>query len=425
MQTKRVIEDQREELKEKTKDSRLVKREVEEHFGAVSKSKLIKVTTGVRRAGKSTFTHMLLSGKKFGYANFDDEILAGMEPNKILSAIFEVYGDVKHIFFDEIQNLDKWELFVNRLQRSGFNIFITGSNAKLLSKELATHLTGRHIPMELFPFSFKEYLKAKRFDINPETTKGMSLLKKSLEDYMNESGFPEVVVERENPKIYLRTLYRNIIENDIILRHNIAYKRTFRELSLSVMSNVGRPVSYNKLKKVFNLGSDHTAKNYLSYLEESYLVLLLSKFSFKPREIERSEKKIYCIDTGLATQVSLKFSRDAGHLAENLVFLGLMRKRSLNDGIEIFYYKDPQQKEVDFVVKEGFKVKQLIQACYNIDDYDTKQREIRALITASKELKCNNLLVITWDYEAEEEFSWFGTTRKIKFVPLWKWLLEM
>ena len=424
MEIKRIIEDQQEELKEKTKDNKLVKREIEEHFGSVAESKLIKVTTGVRRAGKSTFTHMLLKGREFGYANFDDEILASTKPNKALSAIFEVYGDVNLIFFDEIQNLEKWELFVNRLQRTGVNLFITGSNAKLLSRELATHLTGRHISIELFPFSFREYLRAKRFDWSPETTKGRSLLKKTLEDYIGDGGFPEIVVEGENPRVYLRELYRSIIEKDIVSRHNIAYKKTFRELASSVMSNAGRAVSYNKLKKVLNLGSDHTVKNYLSYLEEAYLILPLSKFSFKPREIERSEKKIYCIDTGLANRVSLKFSKDIGHLVENIVFLELMRKKSLSEDIELFYYKDQQQREVDFVIKHGLEVKQLVQVCYDTGDYDTKQREVRNLIKASEALRCKNLLVITWDYEGEEEFSWFGTARKIEFVPLWKWLLE-
>jgi hypothetical protein len=423
MEIKRIIEDQREELSEKAKDRKLIEREIQEHFEKVAGSNLIKVTTGVRRSGKSTLTSMVLTGKGFGYANFDDEILASAEPNQVLSAIFEVYGDVGTIFFDEIQNLDKWELFVNRLQRRGLNLFITGSNAKLLSKELATHLTGRHLPIELFPFSFKEYLRAKGFDQKLETTKGESLVKKMLEDYINEGGFPEVVVEGENPKLYLKELYRNIIERDIILRHNIAYKRTFRELAMSMLSNVGRPVSYNKLKKVFGLGSDHTVKNYLSYLEESYLVLPLSKFSFKPREIERSEKKVYCVDPGFTTRVSLKPTKDTGRLVENLVFLELQRRKSLNPDLELFYYKDARQKEVDFVVREGLKVKQMIQVCYDIGDYDTRQREERNLLTASKDLKCSDLLIITWDHEAEEEVTWRGTKVVVKFVPLWKWLL--
>ncbi len=419
MEYKRILKDQISELEEMMRSKKIVEREVQTSFKNIISSKLIKITTGVRRCGKSVFTYNILKNK-FGYVNFDDERLININPDEILSTLIEIHGeDLKTIFFDEIQNLKNWELFVNRLKRQGYDIFITGSNSRLLSKELATHLTGRHLSMEMYPFSFKEYLKAINFNKDTETTKGISLLKHELENYILNSGFPEIIVEKENPKIYLRELYRNIINRDIISRHNIAYRKTFKEISLSLLSNPGRVVSYNKLKKQFNLGSEHTTKNYLSYLEEAYLLLPLSKFSYKAKEIEKSEKKVYVIDSGIVNHVSIKTNIAFGFLLENVVAIDLFRKKSFNPDLWLYYFRDYQQNEVDFVLKEGLKVKQLIQVCYSLEDEETRKREIKGLLKASKELKCNNLLIITWDEEDEIKQE----NKLIKVIPLWKWLL--
>ncbi|PNV78549.1 MAG: hypothetical protein C0200_00510, partial [Thermoproteota archaeon] len=362
--------------------------------------RLVKVTTGVRRSGKSFSTYLMLRDN-FGYANFDEQILLNSSPDEILSALIELYGrEMDTIFLDEVQNLQGWELFVNKLNRSGYNVLITGSNAKLLSRELATHLTGRHLQLEIYPFSFREYLKSINFSEEVETSRGMSLIKHELKSYIEKGGFPEVVVGGESPRIYLRQLYRDIVEKDIIMRYNIAYRTTFREIALTLMSNFGKYVTYNSIKRQFGLKSDHTAKNYLSYLNESYLIFFINKFSFKPKEVERSPKKVYCIDPGMIKAVTMR--EDLGGMMENLVAVELLRRRSYwSRDVEIYYWKDYQQHEVDFVIKEGPEIKQLIQVTYASSRDEVERRELSSLIRASELLGCKNPLVITWDYEDE------------------------
>ena len=421
MEFVQLLRDQKQELIELLKNKKIIKREAQEHFKDIQKSRLIKVIIGVRRCGKSVLANMLLQGRQFAYMNFDDERLPNYDTTQILSSFYEIYGkDIKIIFLDEVQNLDKWELFANRLQRLHFDVYITGSNSNLLSKELATHLTGRHIGIELFPFSFKEYLKAINFNEETESSMGKGSLKYELKNYLDNGGFPEIIVEKENPKRYLMELYGKIIERDIINRYDISYKKTFKEISMALLSNPGMYISFNRLKKQFNIKSEHTVKNYISYLEEAYLVFLLNRFSFKPVEIEKSQKKAYAIDTGMINNVSIKFSNDYGRIYENAVAIQLLRNKSLNPNLDVYYWKNEKHEEVDFVIKEGLKANQLIQVCCNIEDIKTREREIKALLKASKELKCNNLLVITEDKEGEEKVK----ENKIKFMPLWKWLLE-
>lgn len=416
-----LLKDQKRELEDWLKNKKIINREAYRQFQNSLDSKSIRVITGVRRCGKSVLTHLFLQNKKFAYMNFDDERLFDFDTDEILSSFHEIYGrDIKNLFFDEIQNLDRWELFVNRLKRQGFNIYITGSNSNLLSKELATHLTGRHMAIELFPFSFREYLKAIDFKDDFETTIGKGNLMYEFRKYLKDGGFPETVIEKEEPKRYLRGLYSRIIERDIINRHDIAYKKTFKEIAMTLLSNPGRKISYNKLRKQFNIKSDHTVKNYVSYLEEAYLIFLLNRFSYKPVEIEKSEKISYAIDTGMINNVSLKSSQDYGRLYENVVALELFRKKSFDLSIEVYYWKNIKHEEVDFVIKQGLKVRQLIQVCYDISDLETKERELKALVKASKELKCSNLLIITEDKEGEEKIK----GKKIKYIPLWKWLLK-
>ncbi|RLI92490.1 MAG: hypothetical protein DRO95_02135, partial [Candidatus Altiarchaeales archaeon] len=241
---RKILIDQREELEERIKGKKIVERECLKIFKEYAKSSLVKVTMGVRRCGKSFLTYLLLKDKVFGYVNFDEDILLKVKSNQIISALHEIYGgNMNVIFLDEVQNYDGWELFINKLNRSGYDVFVTGSNAKLLSKELATHLTGRHISLELFPFSFREYLIGNKIKTNPETSKGKGIIKNELKNYIVGSGFPEVIVENENPRIYLRELYRHIVEKDIILRYNIRYKETFKEIALTVMSNFSNLIS--------------------------------------------------------------------------------------------------------------------------------------------------------------------------------------
>ena len=378
---------------------------------------LIKVIVGPRRAGKSFFAmHFLNKQGKFGYVNFDDEKLIEAENyDEIITAMNSIYENPKFVLFDEIQNLPKWELFANRLQRQGYNLVITGSNSNLLSKELATHLTGRHLLTNIFPFSFKEYLKLES-ELTTTETKG------KLSQYLLNGGYPEILSKKVELKEYLSTLFNSIIYKDIVKRYKIRNPKEIENLASYLISNVANEYSYNSLTNIGKIKSSHTTEKYLNYLEESFVLFSLSRFSYKVKEQLSSNKKIYCIDNGFIQAKAFKLSPDIGKLYENVVACKL-KKKEVDEKLKFYYWKNQQQEEVDFVIKEGTKVKQLIQVCFNINNLETKNREIRALIKAGKELKCNNLLIITEDTEVEEKSEWFGDKAVIKFIPLWKWLL--
>jgi len=381
-------------------------------------NQLIKVIIGPRRAGKSFFSlHFLKKENAFGYINFDDEKLIETENyDELISSMNTIYGNPKKIFLDEIQNLPKWELFVNRLQRQGLNLVLTGSNSHLLSKELATHLTGRHLQIIVFPFSFKEYLAFEEKELTSHE------IKERLEEYLTYGGYPEPLIKRINYKDYLSTLFNSIIFKDIIKRYNIRSSQSIEDLSVYLLSNLCNEYSHNSLSKIAKIKSSHTIEKYLGYLEESFIFFSLSRFSYKLKEQLSSIKKIYCIDNGFVHAKAFNSSQNSGRLYENAVAIEL-KKQELNSKINIYYWKNQQQEEVDFIVKEGIKIKQLIQVCFNMTNLKTKNREIRALIKAGKELKCNNLLMITDDIEKEEKEEWFGDKANIKYIPLWKWLL--
>ncbi|MBI2663867.1 ATP-binding protein [Candidatus Woesearchaeota archaeon] len=420
---KKAVIDQKEEIESLSSRTKIIERSCFEKYRAYSKSTQVKVIMGIRRCGKSMLSYQLLKDKPFAYINFDDENLANLaaaDLNDVLEVFYEVYGNFKYILLDEVQNIAGWELFVNRLQRQGFNVIVTGSNAHLLSRELSTHLTGRNIPLELFPFSFREFLKyhgvvVKNADLL--STKERGLLKKKLGEYISTGGFPEVVKDPANKKAYLQSLYSDILNKDIIIRYKIKFSKTLRDIANSLISNTASHVSFNKIKNIFNLKSVHTALNYLSFLEESFLFFLVPRFSYKAKERVIAARKIYAVDTGMIGALSTSFSQNIGKVYENMVFLELARRMAQS---EIYYWQDTYQNEVDFVVKEGKDIKELIQVCYDTGNYDTKKREVNALLKSGKELKCRKLIVITDDYEAEETRG----GRKIKFIPLWKWLLK-
>jgi len=384
---------------------------------------LIKVITGPRRAGKSVFSILLLKDKNFAYLNFDDENLLKVKNyDEIVEAIFEVYPKSEFIFFDEIQNLENWELFVNKLQRRGLNLILTGSNAKLLSKELGTVLTGRYIPIEISTFSFREFLKAKKFKIKKEyfeTPENKGRILNCLDEYLRSGGFPEVAVKNLDAGDYLETLFDAILFKDVVKRHRVRFSQKIYDLSSYLVSNFSSEFSFTKLKNVLDFQSVVTVQNYLKYLEEAYLVFVLNRFSFKTKEQIKTPQKIYLVDNSLITAKSFQFSQNLGKLMENLVFTEFLRN-GYKPNKNIFYYKTRNGKEIDFVLKRGIKVEKLVQVCYGINNPETKKRELSALVEASEELSCDNLEIIIWDEEREEKFK----GRKIKFIPLWKWLLE-
>jgi hypothetical protein len=414
---KQILLEQKEEISEVFKE-KIIEREIFPRIKGMVKSNLIKVIMGVRRCGKSVLAHQLLKGENYGYVNFDDERLVGIKANNLndfLEVLKEIEPDFRYLLLDEIQNVEGWELFVNRLKRRRYNIVITGSNSKLLSRELATHLTGRQFSIELSPFSFREFLFYKDFSIKEKDfyiTEKKARIKRALEEYLTFGGLPEVY-KIEAKSNYLRELFDKIITRDIILRYNVKYVKDIKEIALYSISNFSSAITYHKIRNIFEVKSVHTIKNYLNYLAEAYLIFQLEPFSFKLKEQIRQPRKIYCIDTGLINALVPKITLDYGKLMENIVFLEL--KRQYN---EVYFYSRPTY-EIDFLLRKGWKVKQLIQVCFSLSNKDTKKREVKALLKASQELKCNDLAIISWDEEGMEKI---GSTI-IKIIPLWKWLL--
>lgn len=405
-------------LQKREVETRFKERYLERDIKKVdSSSNLIKVVIGPRRAGKSFFVvHELNKKGEFGYVNFDDEALSGLKDyNEILEGVIRVYNSPKVLLFDEIQNLPKWELFVNRLQRQGYYLVITGSNSNLLSKELSTHLTGRHLLITVFPLSFKEYLKSEDKELTTAE------IKSRLLDYIYYGGYPEPLIKGLDYKDYLSTLLDSIVYKDIIKRFRIRAPNAIEDLTIYLLSNIAQEQSYNTLARLTKCKSPHTVEKYLNYLEEAFIFFKLSRFSLKIKEQLPSNKKVYCIDNGFINAKAFKLSADMGKLYENCVAIELKKREYLKKA-NIYFWKNPQQEEVDFIIKEGTRITQLIQVCYNLQDNKTKEREVRALLKASRELNCKELLVITNDYEGEEMVSWFGIKGSVKYIPLWKWL---
>ncbi len=375
---------------------------------------IIKVITGPRRAGKSFFALHELTD--FGYVNFDDEAITEVDDyDEIVHSVNSVYGKTHMLFLDEIQNLERWELFVNRLQRKGYNLIISGSNANLLSRELATHLTGRHTNVIVFPFSFREYLAY----FGNELTEAAK--KSRFEEYIERGGYPEPLVNDLDYRTYLKTLIDSILFKDIIIRYNPGYPEALKQITRFLISNFSNLISYRSIKDFTGIGSVHTVKKYIGYLEETFMLFELKRFSFKLKEQERANRKIYVVDPGLVKSLSFEFSSNLGRLFENLVAIEL-KKRELNGELEFYYYK--KEYEVDFVVQSEGTITDLIQVCYDIDNSSVREREVRGLLYAQKFLNCRNLIIITNGKYDTEEMEWFGMKGKVKFIPLWKWLLN-
>lgn len=402
-----------------------------DHFGKKwLDSNLIKVVLGPRRAGKSVYSLMLLKGRPFMYFNFDDEVLAsvgGIATDELMKKLHAAYGSIKTVLFDEIQNLPNWELFVNRLHREGYNLVLTGSNARLLSKELATALTGRHIPIEILPFDFKEFLRAKKFTVDVEygsLPQKRGELLKLMEEYVMHGGFPEVVVSNLDPKDYLEVLFDSLLFKDVVKRHRVKFSSHIGNLGSYLINNFATLYSLRKLQDSLDLKSVTTTEKYTKYLEEAYLVFSVLRYSTKSIQRIKSPKKVYIVDNGFVTAKAIQHSPNTGKLMENLVFTELVKK-GVKPSSELFYYKTRNDREVDFVVKKGLVIMELIQVCYEAINPDVEQREIKALVEAGKELsasggKIPKLTVLTWDEKRTIENS--GMT--IQFKPLWAWLID-
>lgn len=380
-------------------------------------SGLIKVVIGPRRAGKSVFALQMLQEREFAYVNFDDDRLAGLTDfDALLMAINQVYGDVRTIFFDEIQNITGWELFVNRLHRQGYNLLLTGSNAHLLSRELATHLTGRYREFRLFPFSFAEYLRAKGFVLDETIAlkERQGLLLNHLDTYLRCGGFPETVVGAVDVGNYLATLFESVLLKDVVRRYNVRYAGRLLELGRYLVANHAREYTFTSVGKALGFRSVHTLENYIGYLAEAFLLFSVTRFSWKARERVQAPRKVYACDPGFIAAVGFKSGADTGRLLESLAAIELARR-----GEEFHTYKEPGGKEVDFVVRKSGVTSGLMQVCYDLSDPKVRKREISGLLRAAEELSCDELIILTWDEEGEIALQ----GRKIKLYPAWKWLL--
>lgn len=401
---KRILEtilvDQAEELALK-QTLRFCQRREEDQIDL--KSTQAQVVIGVRRSGKSTLCCNALTrkGVNFAYVNFDDERLVhltGEDLNDVLEVLYKINGDFNYLFIDEIQNIPEWYLFVNRLLRKQMHVIITGSNAKLLSGELATHLTGRHHSIPLYPFSFAEYCAVKEVDAKSRTTKAIAERRAAFDDYMRRGGFPELQFIG-NEKDYIDGLVNNILRRDIEQRFKVFHISAFEQMSHHLLNVAPAVVVEKTLQETFGFKSQHTAKNYLSYLKQAYLVVGLRKYSPKSRMRVVGEK-IYPIDVALMNKRENAFAgENLGWRLETIVYLDLLR-RYKNQGMDIYYYSD-RSGECDFVVCDGRKTILAVQVSYDISLPKTKKREIAGLLMAAKKTGCDNLLLLT-DHDDED-----------------------
>src|SRR3989344_4954333 len=362
------------------------------------------VLSGIRRCGKSTLLKQLMKrAKDFHYFNFEDTRVVDFEVEdfqKLDEIFLQEYGNKEYYFFDEIQNVKKWELFVRAILDKKKHVIITGSNASLLSKELGTRLTGRHLRFELFPFSYNEFLLLYNMKSNIN----------SFEEYFKNGGLPEYLKLKKTE--ILQELLNDILNRDIAIRHKIRSLKPLREMALYLLTNVGKEFSYNNLKKIFNLGSINSAISFVSYFEDSYLLFTIPKFNYSLKKQLVSPKKIYSIDNGLTNVNSSSFSEDKGKMLENMVFISLRKKYK-----DIFYFQE--KGECDFIIKEGVKISKAIQVCFDLD-IDNKDREINGLIEALEKFDLKEGIILT--YKQEDEFK--IKDKVIKVLPVWKWLLE-
>lgn len=375
----------------------------------------VLIISGIRRSGKSTIMRVLQREQPESdyYFNFDDERLIkfSVDDFQMLLEIFiELFGKQSTFYFDEIQNIEGWERFIRRLYEQGNKIFITGSNAKLLSKELGTHLTGRNIQLEVYPLSFKEIVCHEHPELLSKralSTLEVGTLLNLFSTYITYGGIPEYFKFRK--KEYLKNLYEGIIYRDVIARHRIGNEKPLKELVYYFTSHIGKEFSYSNLCETLGLGSPNTVSKYCSYLEDCYLCFFLSRYSHSLNKQIQYNKKCYMIDSALIRLIGFRVGEDRGRLLENMVFLHLKMQ-----GKEIFFHKE--QKECDFIIREGNRIVQAIQVATNLIDQKVRKREFEGLLEAMNMYAVKQGVIIT---ENDEELIEVDG-RQINIIPIWK-----
>ncbi len=403
---------ERDELMSRTYLTRRTNQDIEQ----LLQSHLIKLITGPRRVGKSTQALLMLRGRNFAYLNFDNQaLLEAWNPNLVMRMLDDVYPGYDYILLDEVQNLEAWDLWVSELYRMGKNLIITGSNAKMLSSEMATVLTGKYLQVEMLPFGLDEFFDWNKLDLHalkPEDATHAAVL---ADDYLRNGGYPEVVNSRSLTRSYLDTLFDSIVWKDVAKRHNVRNITDLNDMAMYLVSNFCNPLSASSLTEELGFSSVNTTRKYMDYLHEPYLFFYLPRYNAKLKLMKKAPCKVYVVDNGFVQAKAFALSDNLGRLLENQVFIELLR-RGYDSDRSLFYYRSRNDKEVDFVMREGTHIKQLVQVCYDMHNEKTERREVDSLVECAGELKCDDLVIVTNDEERTIEKGEY----RINVVPFTK-----
>ena len=412
---KTIILNQRKERDELASRPYL-RRRIVQNVDLLLGSHLIKLITGPRRVGKSTQALLMLRDKNFAYLNFDNQaLLDGWDAGLVMRLLDDVYPGYEYILLDEVQNLPAWDLWVSELYRMGKNLVVTGSNAKMLSSEMATVLTGKYLQVEMLPFSLEEFFDWNGLDLHHLAEGQRSDASVLMDDYLRHGGYPEVVSSRILMRSYLDTLFDSIVWKDVARRHNVRHTTSLNDLAMYLVSNICSPVSANDLAGELGFSSVNTVKKFMDYLHEPYLFYYLSRYDNKLRMMKKAPRKVYVVDNGFVAAKAFALSDNLGHLLENQVFVELLR-RGYDTDKTLFYYRSRNDKEVDFVLRKGAHIERLVQVCYDMATPKTEKREVDSLVECAGELGCRDLVIVTYAEERAVEKDGY----QIQVVPFFR-----
>lgn len=376
-------------------------------------SKMIKLITGPRRAGKSSLALQMLRGQNFAYLNFDDStLLDGFDESKVEDLLDEVYNGYKFLLLDEVQNLTGWSIWVEKLYRRGTNLIITGSNANMLSDDIAAVLSGRYLEIRLYPFSAEEYKSYRQKSEQKAVPENVL-----YDNFLKYGGYPEIALTPQVCEGYISSLYDSTIVKDIVKRYKVRKVDELYNVADWLLSNFTNTFSVTSLTEDLNMGSVTTVQKYCRYLQNTYLFQYLPRFNNKMKLMNKADRKCYVVDNGYIFARAFELASNLGRLLENMVFLELLKNGYNLKMHELFYYRSRNDREVDFVCRKGVTIQQLIQVCYDISSPKTRKREIDSLIECAEELKVNRLLIITWDQDETLEKE--GYTIEVISVRNW------